>query len=203
MTEEGLFNESPLFTCTLAFSNRTCHEIALYDTGAGCFSLIDADYVKDHAIPTFPLKNPRGIKAFDGRLILNAINKAIRLTSFTLKDVKSRYVEYDMILLVTKLSKYPISLGIKWAKFHGVSYHAKDSSVTFHSNYCQDYCQVPKLPIYAQAQDLPIISYYGPSEEDSIRRPKDKMSFRLERPKTTIRELRSILKTPGTKSSNN
>ena len=201
LTEEELYGESPIYNCKITTGINTFHVLALYDTGAACYALIDKDYVQDNKIPTFKLKNPRSVTAYDGRVIHNALTTAIRASSLTLGDSKAYHTENDAILLVTKLSKYAISIGTKWSNVHDSTYRGGNHALQFTSNYCKDHCQVSKPPVMPYAIVQAPTSYYGPSEEDSIRRPKKSMSFRLRQVETTIPY--SILRSQGTTKSKN
>ena len=45
LIEEELYRESPIYDCKITMGINTFHVLALYDTGAACYALIDKDYV--------------------------------------------------------------------------------------------------------------------------------------------------------------
>ena len=81
--------------------------------GAACYALIDKDFIKENNIPTFRLKNPKSVIAYNGRVVHNTLTIAAHVSLFWLGTVNAYHKESDMVFLVTKLSKYPVSIGTK------------------------------------------------------------------------------------------
>ena len=97
--------------------------LALYNTGAACYALIDKDFIKENNILIFRLKNPKSVIIYDKRIVYNALTTATYISLFWLGTVSTYYKESNIVFLVTKLSKYPVSIGTKWSTIHNATYY--------------------------------------------------------------------------------
>ncbi len=198
LSESEMYGESPLLECTLRINENDTKCVALYDSGAEAYALIDRAYVRDHAIPTFELKKAKDIRAFDGRLIHKAIHSFVHAKSIRVGHDKSpnSHTEKDARLLVVNLAQYPVLLGSKWFLIHGVTHLGEDQEFLFKSKYCQSHCQVPspQVPVQVFIKSTVPKSYFDERERKKLKKSK------IVHPET---KLKSALRTQGTQATGN
>src|SRR5690606_29056286 len=77
----GLEGKHLVVSCDISFNNTTRSSLALVDCGATGYSFVDKDFVRQHQIPTFPLKSPRELEVIDGRPAIDgAITELAKVT---------------------------------------------------------------------------------------------------------------------------
>jgi len=126
---------------------------ALVDCGATGYAFADEEYVRDHNLPLFKLKQPRSLDVIDGRPVESG---AITYITKVIANINGHKEELSMF--ITKLGHYPIILGLPWMWRHDVPISFSKNTLTFDSDFCLTHC-CPKNAVTIQA-----ISIYPPEK---------------------------------------
>lgn len=114
----------------------------LVDTGGTGIAFMNESYARQHLFPLYRLSNPRTLTVVDGRPIAGG---TITHYTWTTMKIGSHYEELP--LLLTSLGHYPIILGVKWTRLHGVKLDMHRNAVCFNSEYCLKNCLPLEAPI--------------------------------------------------------
>jgi len=130
--------------CNVSFGDKTIVSHALINCGATGVAFIDEDFARHHQLPLAPLKYPRALEVIDGRPISS---RDITNTANATLSIHEHREQIPMF--VTKLSHYPIVLGIPWMELHNVTIRFSSCTLTFGSQYCIANCN--RVPTVAHA----------------------------------------------------
>jgi len=103
---------------------------------------MNESYAREHSFPVYPLSNPRTLTVVDGRPIAGGI-----LTHYTWTFMKIGDHIEQLPMLLTSLGHYPVILGVKWARLHGVKLDMHRNEIHFDSEYCLKNCLPNKTPL--------------------------------------------------------
>ena len=105
--KESLKGNHLVLSCTLFNGNDTINAYSMIDCSASRKAFIDSSFAQFHKIPLLPLHQPRTVTVVDGRVTSSEV--IIHFVRVPL--VIDNHIEItDMF--VTKLSHYPVILGI-------------------------------------------------------------------------------------------
>jgi len=124
-----------VITCTLTMNNQEIPTHVLIDCGATGIAFIDQDFTCHREVPLQELKEKRQVEVIDGRPIESGDITYIAKVGMRVQDHKEQ-----LPMFVTKLSHYPVVLGIPWLRLHDVAVRFASNSVTFGSQYCTTHC---------------------------------------------------------------
>jgi len=145
---------------------------ALVDSGATGYAFADEEFVRDHNLPMFKLKNPRSLEVIDGRPVESGAITHITKISANINGHKE-----ELPMFITKLGHYPIVLGLPWMRRHDISISFSKNTITFDSNFCLTHC-CPKNAVSIQGisihppEKLSIALIAGSTFTRTLRRKK-------------------------------
>jgi hypothetical protein len=105
---------------------------SLKDSGATGLAFIDSSFARKHNFPLTPLPEARTLKVFDGR---DTIAGKVTDVAFLPFSINSHHEQIPFF--VTKLSQYPVVLGLPWLRLHDVTSKWAANTVRFESLYCK------------------------------------------------------------------
>ena len=135
LSEEQLDGAHLVVQCTLEVNNRKIDTHVMIDCGATGYAFVSDSFAHSHRLPLTPLKTPRELATFDGRLVTSG--PITHMSEVTMSISNHRET---LPLMVTKLSHYPIVLGIPWLRRHDVTTRWLRNSLTFQSEFCKSNC---------------------------------------------------------------
>jgi len=98
---------------------------SLVDSGGTGIAFMNESYAHEHSFPVYPLSTPRTLTVVDGRPIAGGT-----LTHYTWTTMKIGDHIEQLPMLLTSLGHYPVILGVKWARLHGVKLDMHRNEVT-------------------------------------------------------------------------
>jgi len=110
---------------------------SLKDSGAIGLAFIDSSFARKHNFPFTPLPETRTLKVFNGR---DTIAGKVTDMAFLPFSIGSHHEQIPFF--VTKLSQYPVVLGLPWLRLHDVTSKWAANTVKFEFPYCKRYCFV-------------------------------------------------------------
>ncbi|TKA43441.1 hypothetical protein B0A49_13588, partial [Cryomyces minteri] len=129
-------------SCTIAAPDRKAIKTyALVDSGASGYAFIDNSFAQYHSLPLVPLQQSYVLEVFDGRPASSGNITHTAPLSIAIND----HVEHETPFPVTKLSHYPLILGVPWLRRHAVTTIWHRNSMTFNSEFCQRHCLHPAV----------------------------------------------------------
>jgi transposase InsO family protein len=124
----------------------------MIDSGAEGKGFIDGSWARSQNLTFKPLRTPFEIEVFDGRpaesgQITHYVRAGLRIAD---------HHQQNMMFYVTQLANYPLVLGMPWLKQHDPQVGFAAHTLTFNSQYCQKFCNVPDRPTKTRAlHDVP------------------------------------------------
>ena len=106
-------------------------------------------FAQTHNLPLTPLSAPIALETFDGRPVVSG-----NMTHKTTLDISIGMHCERIPLLVTRLSHYPIVLGIPWLRRHDPSIKFSANSLVFDSSFSTEHCLSNTALRYAAVQTL-------------------------------------------------
>jgi hypothetical protein len=166
ISEEDL-NDHHLVLCpTLVSPIGKVRPPSLVDSGGTGIAFMNESYAHEHSFPVYPLSTPRTLTVVDGRPIAGGT-----LTHYTWTTMKIGDHIEQLPMLLTSLGHYPVILGVKWARLHGVKLDMHRNEVRFDSEYCLKNCLPNKVPVAVTGvsiDDSDADSGYGSGSEPPI-----------------------------------
>jgi len=132
--------------CKISFGDRTVATHALVDCGATGIAFIDKDFACHHQLPLTPLQHPRSLEVIDGHPISSGDITDVANTHLAILEHQE-----TLPMFVTKLSHYPVVLGIPWLELHDVAIHFSSRTLTFGSEYCTSHCNRAPTVVHAHS----------------------------------------------------
>ena len=130
--EEGSLDRNHLvITCTLTDGTNKIRTHALIDCGATGYAFIDEDFAHHHQLPLHKLKTPHDLEVINGRPISSSTITHMAEAQLTISNHHEQ-----LPIFITRLSHYPLVLGIPWLRRHDVAVRFASNSVLFDSDYC-------------------------------------------------------------------
>ncbi|KKF92157.1 Retrotransposable element Tf2 155 kDa protein type 1 [Ceratocystis platani] len=124
----------------LSLKDSSFPTYALADSGAEGKAFIDSAYCG--LVP-----NMEGGEAGQEHIFDGSETEAGKCTHYARASLRiSDHRQKNVLFFVTRLAHYPIVLGMPWLKQHDPTVRFADHSITFDSEYCRDYCNVPGKP---------------------------------------------------------
>ncbi|TKA54567.1 hypothetical protein B0A49_13613 [Cryomyces minteri] len=127
---------SSTFLANPAPGRKAIKTYALVDSGASGYAFIDNSFAQYHSLPLVPLQQSYVLEVFDGRPASSGNITHTAPLSVAIND----HVEHETPFLVTKLSHYPLILGVPWLRRHAVTTIWHKNSMMFNSEFCQRHC---------------------------------------------------------------
>ena len=129
--EEHLEGEH-LVACQLSRdSSNVIPCFTLLDDGTTGFAFMDEAFAHRHQFPLIPLKKPHDLEVIDGRPVVSG-----QITHIVRAKLQIRNHMEEAFFFITKLSHYPLVLGIPWRRHHDISIRYSQNKVTFDSDIC-------------------------------------------------------------------
>lgn len=151
----------------LTVEGKNLSAYALTDSGAEGKAFIDKSWAEERGIPLLPLKRPFNLEVIDGRSSENAVTHYVSVAC----RINDHYQE-RMMMYATQLAYYPIVFGMPWLKQHDPTIRFAAHTITFDSDYCRKYCNLPGRPSKLRAlQDVPKTArpYSQPYRPDALK----------------------------------
>jgi hypothetical protein len=99
-------------------------------------------YAREHSFSVYFLSNLKILTVIDGRPIAGGI-----LIHYTWIFMKIGDHIEQLSMLFISLGHYPVILGVKWARLHGVKFNMHRNEIHFDSEYCLKNCFPNKTPL--------------------------------------------------------
>ena len=113
---EDELNDHYLILClTLDSPDGKVRPPFLIDSGGTDIAFMNEFYAREYSLLVYPLSNFRTLTMVDGRPIAGGI-----LTHYTWTFMKIDDHIEQLPMLFTSFGHYPVILGVKWARLHGV-----------------------------------------------------------------------------------
>jgi len=135
-----------VITCTLTVNNQEIPTHAPIDCGATGIAFTDHDFVRHHQIHLHEQKELKQVEVIDGRPIESG-----DITHIATVRMKIQDHEELLPMFITKLSHYPIVLGIPWLRLHDVA----SNTVTFGYQYCTTHCHDATVTVEGVTEEPP------------------------------------------------
>jgi predicted aspartyl protease len=135
---------------TLSLNTKDIPTHALIDCGATGYAFIDQDFADHYKLPLCPMKIPHALEVIDGCKISSGNITYIVEAHLSIHEHCER-----LPMFVTKLSHYPIILGIPWLKQYDVTIRVTSNLVTFVSQYCLAHCNERAVIVRGTSEEPP------------------------------------------------
>jgi hypothetical protein len=147
-------NRAQLMVWQVSLEQEACTAptYAMTDTGAEGVCFVDKDWATTRGFQLQPMKREMPLVNFNGQE-----DESATVTHFIVATLRIHdHTEKEAFLFVTRLSHYPIILGIPWLKLHDPELKFGQGTMLFNSSYCQRYCNTPSRPTRIHAvPDVP------------------------------------------------
>jgi hypothetical protein len=163
---ENELKDHHLILCPILNSpNSKVRPPSLVNNGGIGITFMNESYTHKYSFPVYPYSNFRTLTMVDDRPIAGGI-----LTHYTWISIKiSDHIE-QLPIFLTSLGHYPVILGVKWARLHGVKLDMHRNEIRFDSEYCFKNCLLNKIPL--TVAELPINDFNSDFDYESDPNPE-------------------------------
>ena len=126
---------------------------AMTDSGAEGIGFMDRKWAETLNLTAKPLPRPVPVSGFHGEEVEDGT-----VTHYVEADLAmGDHHQKKALFYVTRLSRYPIILGLAWLAVHDLNIRFSDRTAVFDSEYCRRHCNTPHQPTRIRAlQDVPL-----------------------------------------------
>jgi hypothetical protein len=137
---------------TLNQRSLTVPTYAMTDSGAEGVCFVDKNWATSKGFKLEPMKRHMPLLNFNGDGEESATVTHFMVANLRLHD----HLDKKAFLFATRLSRYPIILGLPWLKLHDPELSFGKETMLFNSKFCQMYCNTPYQPTRVHAvPDVP------------------------------------------------
>jgi hypothetical protein len=140
---EDKLNDYHLVLCFILNNpNGKVRPPPLVDSGGIGIVFMNESYAREYSFFVYPFSNLRTLTVIDGRPIAGDI-----LTHYIWIFMKIGDHIEQLPMLFISLGHYPVILGVKWARLHGVKLDMHRNKIRFDFEYCFKNCLPNKTPL--------------------------------------------------------